>query len=131
MVHQQLNALATGIYAMQGMPWANQRIEWEIVDEDGQHEAGTHLPGRDEPGLPARTPDGAHVTHGAERTLQATVELAQVLRRFVGSGHGDGEDICFEVPGRSVGDVQTHAVSISFVASAPARAGAVEGWARG
>lgn len=35
-VHQQLNALATGVYAFQGQAWTNQRIEWSIVDEDGR-----------------------------------------------------------------------------------------------
>lgn len=36
MVHQQLNALATNVYAWQGLPWQNQRLEWEIVDADGR-----------------------------------------------------------------------------------------------
>lgn len=33
-VQQQLNALATNVYAWHGVAWPGQNIEWEIVDED-------------------------------------------------------------------------------------------------
>lgn len=40
LVQQQLNALATNVYAWHGVAWPGQRIEWEIIDQDAQHRGG-------------------------------------------------------------------------------------------
>ena len=39
MVHQQLNALATNVYAFQAQAWVDQRLSWEVVDPEG-HQGG-------------------------------------------------------------------------------------------
>jgi hypothetical protein len=36
MVHQQLNALATHVYAFQAQAWIDQRVSWELVDPEGR-----------------------------------------------------------------------------------------------
>lgn len=38
-VQQQLSALASNVYAWQGIAWPGQKIEWEIVDEDAQRQS--------------------------------------------------------------------------------------------
>jgi hypothetical protein len=41
LVQQQLNALASNVYAFHGLAWPGQRIEWEIVDQDGQRNSAS------------------------------------------------------------------------------------------
>jgi hypothetical protein len=39
LVQQQLSALASNVYAWQGLAWPGQNIEWEIVDEEGRRQS--------------------------------------------------------------------------------------------
>ncbi|HEY5763204.1 MAG TPA: flagellar hook-length control protein FliK [Rhodocyclaceae bacterium] len=79
-VHQQLNALATNVYAFQAQAWIDQRVSWEIVDPEG-HQGGA------EEG-PAKTwRSRLSLTMPALGTVEAMVYL-----------RGDRLDIRFEVP---------------------------------
>jgi flagellar hook-length control protein FliK len=43
LVQQQLEALATHSYAWQGQIWPGQKMDWEIVEEDGGREQGENI----------------------------------------------------------------------------------------
>lgn len=45
-VHQQLNALATNVYAFQAQAWIDQRVSWEVVDPEGQAGGGDDGPAK-------------------------------------------------------------------------------------
>ncbi|MDR0736912.1 MAG: flagellar hook-length control protein FliK [Zoogloeaceae bacterium] len=40
LVQQQLEALATNVYVWQGQVWPGQKMDWEIIEEEGRHEHG-------------------------------------------------------------------------------------------
>jgi hypothetical protein len=40
LVQQQLEALATHVYVWQGQVWPGQKMDWEIVEEEGRRERG-------------------------------------------------------------------------------------------